>query len=67
MKESQKPGFWAVVFSTMAAAFGVQSKRSHERDFTHGNIWVFVVAGVIFTGLFIGTLFAIVHTILNSQ
>lgn len=67
MKDSQKPGFWAIVFSTMAAAFGVQSKRSHERDFTHGNIWVFVVAGVIFTALFIATLYAIVQTILSSQ
>lgn len=62
-----KPGFWTVVFSTLAAAFGVQSARRRERDFTHGNIWVFIVAGLIFTSLFIGTLYIIVHTVLSNQ
>lgn len=67
MADSDKPGFWTVVLSTMAAAFGVQSKRRRERDFTHGNIWVFLVAGLIFTTLFIATLYTIVHTVLSTQ
>lgn len=67
MADSDKPGFWTVVFSTMAAAFGVQSKRRRERDFTHGNIWVFIVAGIIFTTLFIATISLIVQAVLRVQ
>lgn len=66
-EDSQKPGFWAVVFSTFAAAFGVQSKRAQERDFKHGNIWVFIIAGLIFTTLFVLTIYTLVQTVLNSQ
>ena len=66
MTDSDKPGFWAVVFSTMAAAFGVQSKRSHERDFNHGNIWAFVVAGLIFTSVFIVVVYTIVSTVVSG-
>jgi len=66
-KQDSKPGFWAVVFSTVAAAFGVQSKRAQERDFKHGNIWVYVTSGLIFTALFVLTLYTLVQAVLNSQ
>lgn len=67
MADSPKPGFWAVVLSTVAAAFGVQSKQAQERDFKHGNIWVFIAAGVIFTALFVLTVYSIVQAVLNTQ
>lgn len=66
-EDSQKPGFWAVVFSTFAAAFGVQSKRAQERDFKHGNIWVYIAAGLIFTTLFVLTIYTLVQTVLSTQ
>ena len=58
--------FLSIVKSVLAAAFGVQSRRNRERDFAKGNIWVFIVAGVIFTVLFVITVVAVVHTVLAS-
>ncbi len=64
--EDSKPGFWAIVASTLAAAFGVQSNKNRERDFKHGNFWVFVAAGLIFTLLFIATVMTIVRLVLRG-
>lgn len=49
----KQPGFWQIVLSTIAAAFGVQSQKNQERDFRSGNIYVYITAGIIFTVLFI--------------
>ncbi len=67
MNESQKPGFLAVLLSTFAAAFGVQSQKNRERDFKHGSLWVFITAGVIFTALFALTVYSIVQGVLATQ
>ena len=67
MTDSEKPGFFTVLLSTAAAAFGVQSQRNRERDFKHGNIWVFAVAGIVFTILFILIVFAVVQGVLSTQ
>lgn len=63
-ENDQRPGFWAVVLSTIAAAFGVQSRANQERDFRHGNIWVFIAAGLTFTALFVLTVFLVVRAVL---
>ncbi len=60
----QKIGLLAVVKSTLAAATGVQSNKNRERDFTHGNIKVYVAAGVIFTLLFISVVIATVRLVM---
>mgnify|MGYP001567659718 CR=1 FL=1 len=62
--DKQKIGLLAVVKSTLAAATGVQSTKNRERDFTHGNIKVYVAAGIIFTLLFIGTVMAAVKLVM---
>ena len=61
----QKPSFKAVVLTTLAAAFGVQSSKNRERDFKHGNIWVFIAAGIIFTALFVLSVIGIVRLVLS--
>ncbi len=63
--EAKKPGFRQVLSSTLAAALGVQSSKNRERDFKHGNIKVFAVAGVIFTVLFIVTVILVVKLVLH--
>ncbi len=50
----------AVVKSTFAAALGVQSAENRERDFQHGSPKAFIIAGLIFTVLFIGTVITVV-------
>lgn len=64
--KSQKLGPLQVVGSVFAAGLGVQSSRNRERDFKHGKFGVFVAAGIVFTLLFIGTLFAVVQLVLKG-
>ena len=63
-KGSERVTLWALVGSVFAAAFGVQSRRNRERDFSKGNIFVFIVAGVVFTALFVGAVLAVVYMVL---
>jgi len=64
--KSKKPGFFGVVKSTLWGALGVQSNKNRERDFTHGNIKVFAIAGTIFTVLFITIIIVVVKLILKN-
>jgi ABC-type glycerol-3-phosphate transport system permease component len=65
--QSKKPSFWKIVLSTMAAAFGVQTKKNLEEDFKHGSIYAYIAAGVIFTSLFIVIVFMVVQAVLKSN
>ena len=62
----KKPGFWDVVKSTLAAALGVQSNKNRERDFKHGSIATFAVAGTLFTVIFILIVIGVVKLVLKS-
>jgi Protein of unknown function (DUF2970) len=55
----------AVVRSIAAAAFGVQSNRNKERDFTHGNYRHFIVGGIVFTVIFVLTVAFVVSLVLE--
>jgi hypothetical protein len=55
-----------VVSSVIAAGLGVQNSKNRERDFKQGRLRVFVVAGIIFTLLFIGTVAMVVQLVLRS-
>jgi len=52
-----------VVQSTLAAAIGVQSKENRERDFEEGNAGTFIVAGVLFTVLFVAAIVVVVSAV----
>ncbi len=62
----RKPGLLAVIGSVLAAGFGVQSSRNQQRDFAQGKARNFIIAGVLFTALFMLTLYLIVSTVLKS-
>jgi hypothetical protein len=66
-RRKTKPGLGAVVLSTLAAAIGVQSRQNQERDFQAGNIYHYVVAGVVFTVIFVATITVIVQTVLKNS
>ena len=57
------PKILQVVQSTLAAAIGVQSKENRERDFEEGNAGTFIVAGVLFTVLFVATIVVVVSAV----
>jgi hypothetical protein len=50
--------------SGIAAAFGVQSRKNRERDFEHGDIRKFAVAGLIVTAMLLIALIGIVEIVL---
>lgn len=52
-----------VVQSTLAAAIGVQSKKNRERDFEEGHAGTFIVAGILFTVLFVATIVVVVSAV----
>jgi hypothetical protein len=64
-KEPAGLTFWQVVGSTFAAAIGVQKKANKERDFTHGKPLPFIVAGLVFTALFVLAVVAVVQMVLS--
>ncbi len=58
-------GFFAVIQSTLAAAFGVQSQKNRQRDFNEGRPAHFIIAGLIATAFFIFCLALIVKLVLS--
>ena len=55
-----------VISSVLAAGLGVQSSKNRERDFKQGRAGVFIVAGIVFTLLFMGMVFTVVQLVLKS-
>lgn len=64
--EEKAPSFWQIVLSTMSAFIGIQSNKNRVRDFKHGNIYAYVVSGLIFTALFIFCVVTVVKMVLRS-
>ena len=56
---------WRAILSVLAAAFGVQSSKKLEEDNRSHSILPYILAGVLFTGLFIVILISIVKFVLN--
>jgi hypothetical protein len=55
----------SVIKSTLAAMIGIQSKKNLRKDFSQSSILPFILSGIIFTLLFIGTIIFIVKIILR--
>lgn len=64
--EDQRLNLGQVISSVFAAGLGVQSSKNRERDFKQGRFGVFIAAGLIFTLLFMGALFAIVQLVVKN-
>jgi len=58
--------FWEVLVSVLAGAFGVQSNKNRERDFTRGNIIHFIIIAVALTALFIFAVMSLVQWVLPA-
>lgn len=60
-----KPTLFQIIGSVVAAAFGVQSSANRERDFAGGSAKVYIIAGLIFTVLFVLTIITVVKLVLR--
>lgn len=61
----KKPSLIALIGSVISAAFGVQSSKNRERDFTHGKFRNYVITAIIFVGIFIASVFTVVQIVLK--
>ncbi len=52
-----------VVGSVFAAGLGVQSRENKVRDFSRGKPAQFIIAGLLFTGLFLLALITVVSVV----
>ena len=71
MSEPQKPvdkpiTWWQVIGSTLAAAIGVQKRANRERDFSRGRPMQFIVAGIVFTAMFVLIVVLVVRLVLSQ-
>lgn len=64
-KRSLKP--LQIIGSVFAAGLGVQSSKNRERDFTQGRAGAFIVAGIVFTALFVGAVYTAVSLVLAAR
>jgi len=58
--------FWQIAASTAAAAFGVQNRANRERDFSRGKPLHFIIAGIVFTAVFVLIVVVVVRLVLSS-
>lgn len=65
MSQPERPGFFDVMFSVLAAFFGVQSNSTRERDFEHGRPIHFIVMGLALTVVFLLLVWGLVKLVLS--
>ena len=58
--------FWQIAGSAAAAAFGVQSRANRERDFSRGKPLHFIIAGIVFTIVFVLVVVSVVRLVLHN-
>lgn len=64
-KQKKAPGLGQIVLSVLAAAIGVQTNKNREQDFQSSSIVPYIIAGIIFTALFLFSLIFIVSLVID--
>jgi len=60
-----KPTIIEIIKSVFSAAIGVQSDKNRKKDFEQGSLSTYLIAGLIFTVIFVVFLVFLVSTILG--
>lgn len=63
--ETKGSNFWRVIKSVAASALGVQSNKNREHDFKQQSVLPYIIVGVIFVILFIGSILLVVNSLLD--
>lgn len=61
----KRPSLKEIIVSVLAAFVGIQKDANRKRDFTYGNPWIFVVAGIIGVTIFVLILVFVVKMVLS--
>jgi p-aminobenzoyl-glutamate transporter AbgT len=62
--KGSSPSMWQLVISVFGAAFGVQTEATRQRDFNSSSPLPYIIAGLIFTVLFVLTIIGVVSLVL---
>ena len=65
-EENKTRTTWQVAKSVLAAGFGVQSNENRERDFKHGKASQFIFIGLVFTLVFILSVWGLVSIVMKQ-
>lgn len=65
-RSDQRPGLADILRSVGAAFFGVQSEANRQRDFTHGKLIHYVIAGAAATLVLVLTIWGLVQLALST-
>ena len=66
-ESSQKqPGLLSIIWSVLAAMFGVQTEANRKRDFSQKNPLPYLIVGVLFIVLFVLSIAGIVKWVIQS-
>ncbi|WP_148862684.1 DUF2970 domain-containing protein [Marinobacter fonticola] len=66
-ERAKRPGFFKIVQSILAGAFGVQSNRRREEDFSSGSPATYIVAGIVFVLGFVVIVALVVQWVISSH
>ena len=61
--QKQTPSLGKVLTSVIAGFFGVQSNKRRDQDFTHGKPAHYIAMGLLFTVVFVLTIWGVVHLV----
>ncbi|AZT84005.1 DUF2970 domain-containing protein [Marinobacter sp. NP-4(2019)] len=64
---SARPGVLKIMQSIVAGAFGVQSDKRRQEDFSSHSPLPYIIAGLLFTVGFVVTLVIVVKLVLSGQ
>ena len=65
-QDTRPLSFWQIAGSAAAAAFGVLSRANRERDFSRGKPLHFIIAGIVFTAIFVLVVATVVQLVLRN-
>lgn len=66
-KKPGSPGILKIMQSILAGALGVQSDKRRQEDFSSHSPAPYIIAGLLFTLVFVGGLVIVVKLVLASQ
>jgi Protein of unknown function (DUF2970) len=55
-----------IISSVLAAFIGVQSEKNRQHDFEKGSVTAFIVAGLVFTVLFVSAIIFVVSKVIGN-
>ncbi len=60
-----KPTILQIIKSVLSAYIGVQSEANRQQDFSQGSMKAYIIAGIVFTVLFVGVIIFVVSVVLG--